>query len=138
MGNFIPTEHIISLLAEVFLNKKPGATIVHDTKAIWRTVDTISKFGGNVKISKTGHVFFKRTMRQANAIYGGELSGHHYFRDFYFCDSGMLPWLIIWEIVSKQKISLSKLISGRDDLFPSSGEINFNLSNPSISFEKVK
>ena len=138
IGNFIPTEHIISLLAEVFLNKKPGATIVHDTKAIWRTVDTISKFGGNAKISKTGHVFFKRTMRQANAIYGGELSGHHYFRDFYFCDSGMLPWLIIWEIVSKQKISLSKLISGRDDLFPSSGEINFNLSNPSISFEKVK
>ena len=124
LGNFIPGEYVIGLLSEVFLCKERGATIVHDPRVVWNTIDVVNRCGGRTALSKTGHAFVKSTMRESNAIYGGELSAHHYFRDFSYCDSGIIPWLMIWELISKSNLRLSDLILKRRERFPSSGEIN--------------
>ena len=125
-GRFIPSEYIVGLLAEVFLLRESCSTIVYDPRVILNTLDTVKKFNGKSQISKTGHIFLKQSMRKAEAIYGGEMSGHHYFRDFCYCDSGMIPWIMIWELLSRENVALSELISSRRDQFPSSGEINFS------------
>ena len=100
-------------------------------------MDVVSKFGGQAVLSKTGHAFVKKTMRDSGAIYGGEMSAHHYFKDFSYCDSGMIPWLMIWELISKSNFSLSELISERKSRFLSSGEINFTVSDPANCIEMV-
>ena len=102
LGNFIPGEYVIGLLAEVFLQREEEATIVHDQRAIWNTTNIVRKYNGNSIVSKTGHSFVKAKMRDADAVYGGEISAHHYFRDFAYCDSGMIPWLMVWELLSKK------------------------------------
>ena len=137
-GKFVPGEYVVGLLSEVFLKKEKGATIIHDSRVVWNTTDIINSFGGNAFVSKTGHSFVKAAMRAAGAIYGGEMSAHHYFRDFAFCDSGMIPWLLTWELLSQKNISLDDLISDRRERFPSSGEINFTISNAEKCFKKVK
>ena len=105
-GEFIPGEYVVGLLAKVFLNKEKGATIIHDPRVIW---NTIRRSWQNVVdkpiASKTGHAFVKASMRNNNAIYGGEMSAHHYFRDFAYCDSGIIPWLLVWEYLSTSKLS---------------------------------
>ena len=108
LGNFVPGEYIVGLLAQVFLNKSPKATIVHDPRIFWNTKDVVSKCGGYVVVSKTGHAFVKAAMRDASAVYGGEMSAHHYFKDFAYCDSGVIPWLLVWELLSTDNIPLSK------------------------------
>ena len=137
-GKFIPGEYVVGLLAEVFLNREKEATIIHDPRVIWNTLDVINACGGHAVTSKTGHAFVKDTMRQNRAIYGGEMSAHHYFRDFAYCDSGMIPWLLIWELLCKKNISLAELISKRKRYFPSSGEINFTVSNSLNCILKIK
>ena len=137
-GNFIPGEYIVGLLSEIFLKREKGATIVHDPRVVWNTTDIVSKYGGHVFCSKTGHAFVKAAMRDTGAIYGGEISAHHYFRDFAYCDSGMVPWLIVWELLSKSSTSLFDLISKRKNDFPSSGELNFKVSDPENCIEKIK
>ena len=137
LGNFVSGEYIIGLLSEVFLRKEKEATIVLDPRIIWNTMDVVSKFGGQAVLSKTGHAFVKKTMRDSGAIYGGEMSAHHYFKDFSYCDSGMIPWLMIWELISKSNFSLSELISERKSRFLSSGEINFTVSDPAHCIEMV-
>ena len=117
-GEFIPSEYIVGFLAEVFLNKEEGATIIHDPRVIFNTMDIIDTLGGNAKVSKTGHSFVKAEMRAQNAIYGGEISAHHYFRDFNFCDSGKIPWLLVWELLSQNGLLLSELVTSRKK-FPS-------------------
>ena len=119
-GNFIPSEYLVGLLAKVFLNKKKGATIIHDPRVIWNTVDVVQELGGKTVVSQTGHAFVKAAMRKSDAIYGGEMSAHHYFRDFAYCDSGIVPWLLVWEYISLSNLSLSELISERRNRFPSS------------------
>ena len=99
-GYFIPGEYVVGLLSEVFLRKEKGATIIHDPRVIWNTIDIVAKCGGKAVASKTGHAFVKAAMRTRDAIYGGEMSAHHYFRDFAYCDSGMIPWLLVWEYLS--------------------------------------
>ena len=136
-GNFIPGEYLLGLLSTVFLRKEKGATIVHDPRVIWNTIDIVNKCDGIAVSSKTGHSFVKAAMRENSAIYGGEISAHHYFRDFAYCDSGMIPWLMIWELISKSNLSLSELISERKQLFPSSGEINFTVADPENCLEMV-
>lgn len=138
LGNFIPGEYVIGMLAEVFLCKEKGAKIVHDPRVVWNIKDVVNKFDGQPVASKTGHAFVKAAMSDSGAIYGGEMSAHHYFRDFACCDSGMIPWLIIWELLSKTKMVLSELISERKRLYPSSGEINFTVSNAANSLQQVK
>ena len=137
-GGFIPGEYVVSLLAEVFLRKEEGATIIHDPRVFWNTIDVVAKCGGHAVVSKTGHAFVKAAMRQADAIYGGEMSAHHYFRDFSYCDSGMIPWLLIWEYLSLSKLSISDLIKQQKNHFPSSGELNFKVPNAAACIERVE
>ena len=137
-GIFVPGEYVVGLLAEVFLNREKGATIIHDPRVIWNTIDIVAKCHGQAVVSKTGHAFVKATMRKKNAIYGGEMSAHHYFRDFAYCDSGIIPWLLVWEYLSTSELPLSNLISDRRKRFPSSGELNFKVPNSAICIANVQ
>ena len=129
---------MVGILAEVFLNKEKGATIIHDPRIIWNTVDVVGKSGGKAVASKTGHAFVKVAMRTRNAIYGGEMSAHHYFRNFAYCDSGIIPWLLVWGYLSVSNLSLSELISERRNRFPSSGELNFTVINADTCIARVQ
>ena len=136
-GAFIDGEYVVGLLAEAFLAKYPGATIIHDPRIIWNTQDLVAKAGGRAAQARTGHAFIKQAMRDENAIYGGEMSAHHYFRDFVSCDSGMIPWLLVAELVSRQG-PLADLVAHRKAAFPSSGEINFMLDDPKAAIACVR
>jgi len=114
----------VGLLAQNFLAKTPGARIVHDPRLTWNTLDLVTRNGGTTVQSKSGHAFIKQRMREVDAVYGGEMSAHHYFRQFSYADSGMIPWLLIAEIMSQRKASLSTLVGERMRAFPASGEIN--------------
>lgn len=124
-GEFIEGYYIVGLLAEAFLKKKPGEKIIHDPRLTWNTIDVVNNAGGIAIQSKTGHAFIKERMRSENAIYGGEMSAHHYFRDFSYCDSGMIPWLLVAELICVSRKSLSALVAERIALYPCSGEINY-------------
>jgi phosphomannomutase len=129
-GEFVPGEYVVGLLASIFLDKEAGAKIVHDPRVIWNTQDIVSEKSGAAVQSKTGHAFIKQTMRAHEAVYGGEMSAHHYFRDFAYCDSGMIPWLLMAELISTSGKSLGDLVADRFKKFPSSGEQNFTVSDP--------
>jgi phosphomannomutase len=137
-GDFIEGYYIVGLLAEAFLQKQPGAKIIHDPRLSWNTIDVVSQAGGVPVMSKTGHAFIKERMRSEDAIYGGEMSAHHYFRDFAYCDSGMIPWLLVAELVSVKGQMLGQLVQDRIAAYPSSGEINIKLAQPAVSIECVK
>ncbi|MDB3961755.1 phosphomannomutase [Paracoccaceae bacterium] len=124
-GRFVPGEYVVGLLAAIFLKKEVGGKVVHDPRVIWNTQDIVAGKGGVAIQSQTGHAFIKQTMRAERAVYGGEMSAHHYFRDFAYCDSGMIPWLLIAELVSRSGHSLSDWVKDRFAAFPSSGEMNF-------------
>ncbi len=136
-GRFIEGYYIVGLLAKAFLQKEPGSKIVHDPRLTWNTIDIAKTFGGKPLQSKTGHAFIKEKMRLEDAIYGGEMSAHHYFRDFFYCDSGMIPWLLILDLVSKSGRSLSNLVNDMMIKYPSPGEINFKVKDPKGCIEKV-
>ena len=129
-GEFVPGEYVVGLLASIFLDKEAGAKIVHDPRVVWNTQDIVSKKSGVSVQSKTGHAFIKQTMWAHEAVYGGEMSAHHYFRDFAYCDSGMIPWLLMTELISRSGKSLGELVVDRFRKFPSSGEQNFTVSDP--------
>jgi phosphomannomutase len=126
-GSFIEGYYIVGLLAEAFLAKQPGARIVYDPRLTWNTIDTVKRLGGVPVMSKSGHAFIKQKMREVDGAYGGEMSAHHYFRDFSYCDSGMIPWLLVLERVCESGKSLDELVAARIQAFPSSGEINRKL-----------
>jgi phosphomannomutase len=128
-GEFVPGEYVVGLLASIFLDKEAGAKIVHDPRVIWNTQDIVLDKSGVAVQSKTGHAFIKQTMRAHEAVYGGEMSAHHYFRDFAYCDSGMIPWLLMAELLSTSGKSLGELVADRFKKFPSSGEQNFTVSD---------
>jgi phosphomannomutase len=126
-GAFIEGYYIVGLLAEAFLVKQPGARIVYDPRLTWNTIDTVKRMGGVPIMSKSGHAFIKQKMREVDGAYGGEMSAHHYFRDFSYCDSGMIPWLLVLERVCESGKSLDELVAARIQAFPSSGELNRKL-----------
>ncbi len=126
-GTFIEGYYIVGLLAEAFLAKQPGARIVYDPRLTWNTVDVVKQGGGVPVMSKSGHAYIKQKMREVDGAYGGEMSAHHYFRDFSYCDSGMIPWLLVLERVCESGRSLDELVAARIKAFPSSGEINRKL-----------
>ncbi|SFN20217.1 phosphomannomutase [Candidatus Pantoea varia] len=128
-AEFIEGYYIVGLLAEAFLKKEAGAKIIHDPRLTWNTIDVVTKAGGVPVMSKTGHAFIKERMREEDAVYGGEMSAHHYFRDFAYCDSGMIPWLLVAELLAVKGETLSGLVSERMKAFPCSGEINYKVSN---------
>ncbi|HUG99780.1 MAG TPA: phosphomannomutase [Gammaproteobacteria bacterium] len=137
-GRFIEGYYIVGLLAAAFLLKHPGAKIVHDPRLTWNTIDIVTRGGGVPVMSKTGHAFIKERMRLEDAVYGGEMSAHHYFRDFAYCDSGMIPWLLVAELVSRAGRPLSALVEERMAAFPASGEINRSLAEPSAVLAAVE
>jgi phosphomannomutase len=136
-GQFTEGYYIVGLLAEAFLLKNPGANIIHDPRLTWNTQDIVKQSGGVAIQSKTGHAFIKERMRLEDAVYGGEMSAHHYFRDFFYCDSGMIPWLLVCELLSRKSQPLSSMLADRIAKFPSPGEINSHVENPKAAIEKV-
>ncbi|HGG6214461.1 TPA: colanic acid biosynthesis phosphomannomutase CpsG, partial [Salmonella enterica subsp. enterica serovar Bareilly] len=137
-GQFIEGYYIVGLLAEAFLEKHPGAKIIHDPRLTWNTEAVVAAAGGTPVMSKTGHAFIKERMRTEDAIYGGEMSAHHYFRDFAYCDSGMIPWLLVAELVCLKRQSLGELVCDRMAAFPASGEINSRLAEPAAAIARVE
>ena len=123
-GDFIEGYYMVGFLAKAFLQKNPGAKIIYDPRLTWNTEELVKDNGGIPVMSKSGHAFIKEKMRSENAIYGGEMSAHHYFRDFSYCDSGMIPWLLVLELLSQAGKSMSELMRERMDRYPCSGEIN--------------
>ena len=136
-GEFIEGYYIVGLLAAAFLAKHPGEKIIHDPRLTWNTIDIVTQAGGVPIQSKTGHAFIKERMRSENAIYGGEMSAHHYFRDFAYCDSGMIPWLLVAELISRSGKRLSELVGERIQAYPCSGEINYQVTDAQVAMEKV-
>ncbi|MBT9433285.1 phosphomannomutase CpsG [Candidatus Sodalis endolongispinus] len=128
-GGFVEGYYIVGLLAEDFLQKHPASEIIHDPRLTLNTEDIVRRAGGTPVMSKTGHAFIKERMRAENAIYGVEMSAHHYFRDFFYCDSGMIPWLLVAELMAVRGQSLSQLVGERMRAYPASGEINRQLAN---------
>lgn len=136
-GQFIEGYYIVGLLAQAFLLKQAGEKIVHDPRLVWNTLDIIEQYQGIAVQSKSGHAFIKDVMREHNAAYGGEMSAHHYFRDFAYCDSGMIPWLLAILVVSETQQSLSSLVEGMIERFPCSGEINFKVEDTQKTIQKI-
>jgi phosphomannomutase/phosphomannomutase/phosphoglucomutase len=137
-GRFIEGYYIVGLLASALLKTNSGALVVHDPRLTWNTIELVEEAGGRTVQSKSGHAFIKETMREVNAAYGGEMSAHHYFREFGYCDSGMIPWLLLTQIMSSKNRSLAELVNERIEKFPVSGEINVKVNNTDTVIAEVK
>lgn len=137
-GDFIEGYYVVGLLAEAFLKKNPGAKIVHDPRLTWNTIDIVESGGGVAIESKTGHAFIKEKMRAEDAVYGGEMSAHHYFRDFAYCDNGNIPWLLVTELMSRTGKKLSELVADRMAKFPCSGERNNTVKDPVVIIKSIE
>ena len=137
-GEFVDGEYVVALLAQVFLAKEAGAVVVHDPRVIWATQAVVARAGGRAVQAPTGHAFLKQALRDTGAVYGGEMSAHHYFRDFAACDSGMIPWLLMAELMGRTGQSLKDLVAGLRAAHPSSGEVNFTLANPRAALAAVR
>lgn len=137
-GEFIEGYYVVGLLAEAFLIKNPGAKVVHDPRLKWNTIDIAEKAGGLAVESKTGHAFIKERMRLEDAVYGGEMSAHHYFKDFAYCDNGNIPWLLVVELMSKRNAKLSELVADRVARFPCSGERNNTVGDAKAIIAKIE
>ncbi|PHV11144.1 phosphomannomutase CpsG [Chitinimonas sp. BJB300] len=137
-GEFIEGYYIVGLLAEAFLQRKSGQKIIHDPRLTWNTIEVVESAGGTPVLCKTGHAFIKERMRLEDAVYGGEMSAHHYFRDFAYCDSGMIPWLLVAQLLSVKQQPLSSMVSERIARFPSSGEINRRLEDAEAAIARVE
>lgn len=137
-GVFVPGEYVVGLLAETFLAKEPGAAIVHDPRVILATQAAVAAAGGRAVMARTGHAFLKQALRDTGAVYGGEMSAHHYFRDFFACDSGMIPWLLVAELMGRSGQPLASLLAERRAAFPSSGEINFRVPDVKAAITRVE
>jgi len=128
-GGFIEGYYLVGLLAEMFLKREKGARIVHDPRLTWNTIDIVKRNGGEAVLCKSGHAFIKQKMREVDAVYGGEMSAHHYFRPFAYADSGQIPWLVVLQIMCETGKTLSQLVGERQRMFPASGEINRHIAD---------
>jgi phosphomannomutase len=137
-GGFVDGEHVVALLARAALARHPGAAIVHDPRVLWAVRDSVVQAGGRSVLAPTGHVFLKAAMRREGAIYGGEMSAHHYFRDFMACDSGMIPWLLVAGLITRSGASLADMAATLRRDHPSSGEINFTVADSSSVIDRVR
>ena len=136
-GRFIEGYYLVGLLAQAILARNPGGKVVHDPRLVWNTVEMVEAAGGVPVLCKSGHAFIKEKMRAENAVYGGEMSAHHYFREFAYADSGMIPWLLIAQLVSSSGLSLAELVEDRMAAYPCSGEINFKVADAKAAVERV-
>jgi len=137
-GNFIEGYYIVGLLAKSILKKNPGGKIVHDPRLTWNTLEVVKKYGGTAVVSKSGHAFIKQKMREVNSIYGGEMSAHHYFRDNAYSDSGMIPFVLILQLLSEENKPFSQLVEEMIAAYPCSGEINSEISDPAGKIKEIE
>lgn len=137
-GQFIEGYYVVGLLGQAFTQKQKGAKIIYDPRLVWNTVKLVEANGGEPVMSKSGHSFIKEKMREVDAVYGGEMSAHHYFRDFYYCDSGMIPWLLVMELVCTTGKTLGQLVNESIDTYPSPGEINSKLADAKSAIARVR
>jgi phosphomannomutase len=137
-GRFIEGYYLVGLLAASFLERESGARIVHDPRLTWNTIDIVKRGGGSAVLCKSGHAFIKQKMREVDGIYGGEMSAHHYFRDFAYCDSGMIPWLLVLERICRSGKGLAELVDERIEMFPCSGEINRKVPDGKAAISAVQ
>ncbi len=137
-GGFVDGEHVVALLAAAHLAQEPAATIIHDPRVIWAVQDAVQRGGGRSVLAPTGHIFLKAAMRREGAVYGGEMSAHHYFRGFMACDSGMIPWLLVARLVTEGGRSLTDMVGAMRRDFPSSGEINFRVADVPATVARVE
>ena len=137
-GGFAEGYYIVGLLAKAFLSRDSHARIIHDPRLIWNTIEIVKSMGGTPIMSKTGHAFIKERMRREDAVYGGEMSAHHYFRDFFYCDSGMLPWLLVAEQICKSGKTLSSMLEESERRYPVSGEINSKVKDAPAVLRRVE
>ena len=137
-GNFIEGYYLVGLLAKSFLIKNRNERVIYDPRLTWNTIDVVERYGGDAIQCQSGHSFIKKSMRDNDAVYGGEMSAHHYFRDFYYCDSGMIPWLLILEMISEEKMPLSQMIQKYRERYPVSGEINLKVNNIKTIIDSIK
>lgn len=138
-GGFIEGYYMVGFLAQAFLKKNSGVKVIYDPRLIWNTIEIADELGGEAVMCKSGHAFIKDKMRQVNAIYGGEMSAHHYFRDFSYCDSGMIPWLLVLELLSQADgKSLSDLMKERMERYPISGEINSKVADAQEVLDRIE
>lgn len=122
----------------MLLKNNPGSKIIHDPRLTWNTIEQVQQAGGIAIQSKTGHAFIKERMRAEDALYGGEMSAHHYFRDFFYCDSGMIPWLLVTMLMSDTSKSLAELVDARMMSYPCSGELNYQVEDVSVTLQRVR
>ena len=137
-GGFIEGYYMVGFLAQAFLRKFQGAKVIYDPRLVWNTIEIAEELGGTPVMCKSGHAFIKDRMRKENAVYGGEMSAHHYFRDFSFCDSGMIPWLLVLELISEAGRPLSALMQERMERYPVSGEINSKVADARAVIDKIE
>ena len=137
-GGFIEGYYIVGLLASVLLRGQPGGKVVHDPRLTWNTIEMVEAAGGEAVLSKSGHAFIKQRMREVDGVYGGEMSAHHYFRRFAYCDSGMIPWLVVAQIISESGQTLSQLVNERIAKFPASGELNYRVPDARAAIAAVE
>jgi phosphomannomutase len=137
-GGFIEGYYIVGLLASVLLRGEAGGKVVHDPRLTWNTIEVVAAHGGSSVLSKSGHAFIKQRMREVDGVYGGEMSAHHYFRRFAYCDSGMIPWLIVAQLLSETGLSLSTLVGERMRLFPVSGELNYRVPDAKAALATIE
>ena len=137
-GDFVEGYYIVGLLAQAMLERSAGEVIVHDPRLTWNSIEMIEAHGGTPVQSVSGHAFMKQTMREVNAIYGGEMSAHHFFRDFAYCDSGMIPWLLVTQIMCVEAKSLTELVSERQRKYPTSGEINRKVDDVQATIARIE
>ncbi|MEN8232777.1 MAG: phosphomannomutase, partial [Thermodesulfobacteriota bacterium] len=138
-GAFVEGYYLVGLLAQAMLRgRSEPQKIIHDPRLVWNTREIVSREGHVPVMARTGHAFIKDKMRAVNALYGGEMSGHHYFRDFNYCDSGMIPWLLAWQLMSRTKMTLSEMLAERMKRFPVSGEINRVVDDPDAVLARIE
>lgn len=128
-GDMIEGYYIVGFLAKAFLNKNPGAKIIYDPRLTWNTIELVEEAGGVPVMCKSGHAFIKDCMRKEDAVYGGEMSAHNYFKDFSFCDSGMITWLLVAELLCQAEGKMSEMLKERMERYPISGEINSTVAD---------
>ena len=138
LGNFVEGYYLVGLLSTAFLKKHGGGKVIHDPRLTWNTIELAEQCGGQAIQSKTGHSFIKQVMRDENALYGGEMSAHHYFRDFAYCDSGMIPWLLVAELVTTSGSTLLELMEESQARYPVSGEINREVDDAAAMLARIE
>lgn len=137
-GEFIEGYYIVGLLAQAILLTDPTKTIIYDPRLMWNTLDIVGRLGGRAVVCKSGHAFIKEKMRAEDAVYGGEMSAHHYFKDHWYCDSGMIPFLLIARLVSQSGRSLGELVGAMIEAYPCSGEVNSVVEDVATTLARVE